>query len=422
MMNHHALPISPMAPTSYDEPLLVSGLRFDAIAAGLKYQDRPDYLLLCLEAGTIMAGVFTQSTTAAAPVILSKQALNQSQGAARAILINAGNANAFTGKPGFKIAQACQQELARLLQTSPHQILLASTGVIGEVPEKDKMLSPLPGLVQRVKNQKNQDRQDWMLAAKAIATTDTYPKFASETCIIEGKKVNLCGIAKGSGMIAPNMATMLGFIACDATISADILQALLRQAVDKSFNAISVDSDMSTNDTVFLAATGKANHRLINDIKDNALKDFKAALKRLCLRLALMVVKDGEGASKLIAIRIEQAASQKQAKKVARAIGDSPLIKTAIAGEDANWGRIVMAVGKSGVKMDMDKLMIAIGGVPITAQGKCLDDYDESQLAKHLQGQDIQIKVALGVGKASYDFWSCDLTHGYIDINADYRS
>jgi glutamate N-acetyltransferase/amino-acid N-acetyltransferase len=305
---------------------------------------------------------------------------------------------------------------ARLLHCAPEEIYIASTGVIGEPLDDGKIAKALPRLAQEAAG------PAWEAAAKAIMTTDTFPKGATRSASIGGVEVRLNGIAKGSGMIAPDMATMLAFVATDAKLPAAVLQRLLGPAAERSFNSITVDGDTSTSDTLLLAATGQAANPSIADARDRRLGGFKRALESLLTDLAKQVVQDGEGARKLVTVEVSGAASARAARRIGLAIANSPLVKTAIAGEDANWGRIVMAVGKSGEKADRDQLSIAIGGIPITEAGKRRQDFDEAPVAQHMRGSEILLQVDVGVGRGRARVWTCDLTHGYIDINADYRS
>ena len=360
-----------------------------------------------------VAGVFTRSDTAAAPVIWSRGVM--ASGQARAILTNAGNANAFTGQRGHDTVRQTSATLAGALGISADQILLASTGVIGEPLETVKLSAYFPQLIT------NQGAS-WEQAARAILTTDTFPKGAHITCEISGVSVNICGIAKGSGMIAPNMATMLGYIATNANLSADLLQTLLVTATNHSFNAITVDSDTSTNDTVFLIATGRANTPSITSADDPRLAGFRDALGQLMLDLAKQIVRDGEGASKFITIAVSGASSDHQARHIGLAVANSPLVKTAIAGEDANWGRIAMAVGKAGFGVDQQTIGIKIGGFPVATNGMRVANYDETLIAAHMQSSSINIAVSVGAGAGRATVYGCDLTHGYISINTDYRS
>jgi len=404
---------SPLAPDRFPDLPAIDGLGLAVAASGLKYKNRDDLLLMTLCDTATVAGVFTRSDTAAAPVVWSRDVV--ASGRAGAILTNAGNANAFTGERGRDTVHQTSAALAGALGISADQILLASTGVIGEPLETAKLSAYFPQLVA------NQGAS-WEQAAGAILTTDTFPKGAHITCDIDGVSVNICGIAKGSGMIAPNMATMLGYIATDATMPADVLQTLLTTATDHSFNAITVDSDTSTNDTVFLIATGRANTPMITSADDPKLAGFRDALKQLMVDLATQIVRDGEGASKFITITVSGGDSDHQARHIGLAIANSPLVKTAIAGEDANWGRIVMAVGKSGFGIDQQAIGIKIGGFPVAANGMRVADYDETPIAAHMQTASIDIAVSVGAGAGMATVYSCDLTHGYISINADYRS
>lgn len=405
---------SPLAPARFAELSDVSGIRLATAASGLKYKGRDDLLLIVADEGTSFAGVFTKSATAAAPVLVSRAGL--ASGQARAILTNAGNANAFTGRAGDRAISDYRSVFARQLSFNEDQILIASTGVIGE---------PLDG--QAVAEYAGQMTADlgtasWQDAALAIRTTDTFAKGASRTTEIDGQTITVNGIAKGSGMIAPDMATMLAYIATDACIAPACLQEMLEAAVPTSFNAITVDSDTSTSDSLYLMATNKAGHETITDINSSAGQAFVTQLHALMVDLAQQIVRDGEGAHKFITVEVTNAATDTDARKIAFAIANSPLVKTAIAGGDANWGRIVMAVGKSGARAERDRLQISIGGVLITQDGQRLPDYDETPVAAHMAGDDIILSVDIGLGQACAEVWTCDLTHGYIQINADYRS
>ena len=406
---------SPLAPASFASLPAIDGLKMAVCATGMKYKDRDDLLLMHFEEGTSLAGVFTQSATASAPVLASKDVAQK--GAVRAILVNAGNANAFTGASGIETVTSCVDQLAACFHLPADEICTASTGVIGEPLAPHLITDHFNALKSAIEGD-GADRADWQDAANAIRTTDTFAKGASATIMIKGEAVHISGIAKGSGMIAPDMATMLGFIATNAAITPSDLSALLSELVKTSFNAITVDSDTSTSDSVYLAATNKGPALETED----DIKAFKTALHEVMQDLAIQIVKDGEGATKLITIDVKGAASDSSAHKIGMAIGNSPLVKTAIAGEDANWGRIVMAVGKAGEPADRDLLGIAIGGYQITAGGQRRDDYDETPLAAYMKGQEIHIEVDIGLGTGHARIWSCDLTHGYISINADYRS
>ena len=407
-------PRSPLAPA--DAPALppVAGVRLAARACGVRYKDHTDVCLLAFDPGTTVAGVFTQSLTAAAPVERCRKHLRG--GKARAVLVNSGNANAFTGKAGTASVDRTVKAVAAQLGCKPTEVFVASTGVIGEPLPDERITAALQELAADLRS----DR--WAEAAAAIMTTDTFPKLVTRTAVIDGTPVTINGIAKGSGMIAPDMATMLAFLATDAKIPAPVLQALLAGGADRSFNSTTVDSDTSTSDTLLLCATGQAKHRPVKAAGDRHLADFRAKLEELLVELACLVVRDGEGAQKFIAIDVTGAASDKAARRIGMAIANSPLVKTAIAGGDANWGRIVMAVGKAGEKADRDRLRIAIGDVTIAEKGQRRDGYDETPVAQHIRGREIAIAVDVGVGKGRARVWTCDLTHGYIDINADYRS
>ncbi len=408
------LPVSPLAPRTTPVLPRIAGVDLAAYAAGLRYQDRDDLMLAVLEPGSVIAGVLTRSKTASAPVEWCRK--NLSRGKARAIIVNAGNANAFTGKAGDRSVDEATRAVAGALKCARNEVFMASTGVIGQPMTTEKIVAAVPALVKAVNG------DSWAAAARAIMTTDTFPKLATQRAHIGDAVVTINGFCKGSGMIAPDMATMLGFAFTDAKIPAPILQEILRAAADKSFNCITVDSDTSTSDTLLLAATGMARHARVIEASDPGLADFRRAVDALMIDLAQQVVKDGEGASKFIAITVTGATSNNAARKIGLSIANSPLVKTAIAGEDANWGRIVMAVGKSGEKADRDKLGISIGGVPITANGQVVAKYDEAPVAQHIKGRHIDIGVDIGLGRGKAVVWTCDLTHGYIDINGSYRS
>jgi glutamate N-acetyltransferase/amino-acid N-acetyltransferase len=410
-----AHPISPLAPEKSPNLPPIAGLRLASASCAIRYKNRDDLMLMELAPGSAIAGVFTRSLTRAAPVDFCRR--NLKGGTARAILVNAGNANAFTGKAGEQSVDRCAKALAGVMSCRLRDVFIASTGVIGEALPDRKITDALPSLA------KGLDADHWSKAAAAIMTTDTYPKLASATARIGSTKVTINGICKGSGMIAPDMATMLAFLATDAKLPPAILQRTLAQAVDRSFNCITVDGDTSTNDTVLLAATGKAGaHPKPKSAGDPVLRDFKRALLDVLVALAWQVVKDGEGAEKFVTVEVSGATSAKAARKIALSIANSPLVKTAIAGGDANWGRIVMAVGKSGERADRDRLRIAIGGTVVAEKGQRKPNFDETPIAEHIKGRDIHVSVDVGVGRGSARVWTCDLTHRYIDINADYRS
>ena len=399
---------SPLAPAHFPDLPPVAGLTFASGPCQVKYVNKTDVLLAQFAPGTVAAGVFTKSKTAAAPVDWCRAILSNPE--ARGLVVNSGNANAFTGRTGVETVEAMAACAAGLINCKPVQIYIAQTGVIGEPVAVERITDNLPGLY-------NTMGSDWAGAAAAICTTDTYPKGAVRTVECGDKTVTIAGIAKGSGMIAPDMATMLGFIFTDAAISKDSLQSMLVETANKSFNAITVDSDTSTSDTVLAFATGQAGNDPNADIAG-----FKDAFQDVLLDLAHQIVRDGEGATKFVEITVSGAESDQAAKTIGLAIANSPLVKTAVAGEDANWGRVVMAVGKSGEAADRDNLAISIGGIEIAKKGSVIPGYDEAPVAQHMKGQDIILDVDVGVGGGQATVWTCDLTHGYISINADYRS
>ncbi len=406
----------PVSPLAVDLPELkpLAGVRLGAAAAGIRYQGRTDLVLAELAPGTTAAGVFTRSKCPGAPVDWCRAALKG--GRARAVVVNAGNANVFTGRAGAEAARLSAAAAAKLVGCRPREVMLSSTGVIGEVLPHDRLTAALPGLHAAL-------REDgWADAARGIMTTDTFPKAAVRTARIGDAEVTIQGIAKGSGMIAPDMATMLCFVFTDAKLPAGALQAVLSRGVESSFNCTTVDSDTSTSDTVLLFATGQAKHRRVPAEGGPLLRGFRAALADLLLDLALQVVRDGEGAQKLVRIDVAGAVSNKSARRVALSIANSPLVKTAIAGEDANWGRIVMAVGKAGEPADRDRLSVAVGGVWMAREGGVVAGYDEAPVVAHMKGREVRIEVDLGLGRGRSTVWTCDLTHGYIDINGSYRS
>lgn len=405
---------SPFAPETFPKMPVVPGVRLGATEAGIRYKDRTDLFLAELEEGTQVAGVLTRSLTRSAPVDWCRDVLPH--GTARAILVNSGNANAFTGKAGVTAVEQMTGSAAKALGCTAEEVLIASTGVIGEKLPAEKVEAAMPKLVKGLK------ADNWETAARAIMTTDTFPKAAWAEANIGDFKVKICGIAKGSGMIAPDMATMLSFVFTDAKIPAPVLRSLLKKATDRSFNCMTVDGDTSTSDTLILAATGKAGNVAPSSSSDPALVDFYAKLEQVLIELAQMTAKDGEGASKFVTIDVTGAENDTAAKRIALSIANSPLVKTAIAGEDANWGRVVMAVGKSGERADRDKLTVAMGGVVIAEKGEGVPDYDEAPVTEHLKGREVHIEADVGIGTGRARVWTCDLTHGYIDINADYRS
>ncbi len=406
--------ISPLAPENFPDMPDVAGVRFATAEAGVKYQGRTDLMLAEFAPGTTVAGVFTKSKTASAPVLKCREYLPG--GVARALVVNSGNANAFTGKRGEESVDHILSAVAEAIGCDVKEVFSASTGVIGEPLPHDHITGAMPELKDQLGTATIEQ------AASAIMTTDTYAKGVSHTATIGGVEVVINGIVKGSGMIAPDMATMLGYVFTNAAIPADILQALLSPSSDASFNSITVDSDTSTSDTVMAFATGQAGNTVPTSENDPALSEFKAAFDAVLLELAHLVVRDGEGATKFVAIDVTGAENDQAAKRIGLCIANSPLVKTAIAGEDANWGRIVMAVGKAGEAADRDKLGIRIGGVQVTQDGMRVEGYDEDPVAEHMKGQEISIQVDVGIAQGKATVWTCDLTHGYISINADYRS
>ncbi|MDE2134154.1 MAG: bifunctional glutamate N-acetyltransferase/amino-acid acetyltransferase ArgJ [Alphaproteobacteria bacterium] len=407
--------VSPLAPKSFAHLPPLAGVRLASGEAGIRYKNRTDVVLAVFAPGTQVAGVFTKSKTASAPVDWCKA--NLKDGSARALVMNSGNANAFTGKAGLEGARAVAQSAAGSVGCRASEVFLASTGVIGEPLPAEKITKVLGTLAQDMSS------SGWRAAAEAIMTTDTFPKLATASASIDGGKVTINGIAKGSGMIAPDMATMLAFVVTDANLPAAVLQELLADGVKGSFNAITVDSDTSTSDTLLLFATGKGGaHPAIAKAADKRLANFRTRLDGVLLDLALQVVRDGEGARKLIRIDVTGAENDTAAKRIALSIANSPLMKTAIAGSDANWGRVVMAVGKAGEKAERDRLTIRFGSQLVAEKGGRAANYDEAAATKAVSGREVDIAVDLALGKGAARVWTCDLTHGYIDINGSYRS
>ncbi len=406
-------PVSPLAlPLPQMPP--IPGVALGAAQAGIRYKAREDVTMMVFPTGTTVAGVFTKNKCPGAPVDWCRDALKG--GKARALVVTSGNSNVFTGKAGRETCADTAKAMAELAGCKPREVFLASTGVIGERLPTAKLTAALPGLHGRLVE------DAWPAAARAIMTTDTFPKGAVRTAKIGDTTVTIAGIAKGSGMIAPDMATMLSFLATDAKIPAPLLQKLLSKGVGPSFNCVTVDSDTSTSDTVLLFATGSTKHARIPAEGGPLLRDFARALNAVLMDLALMVARDGEGAQKLIRIDVTGAVTGRSAQRIAMSIANSPLVKTAIAGEDANWGRIVMAVGKAGEPADRDKLSIAVGGTWMAREGGVIADYDEAPVVAHMKGREVEITVDIGLGKGRATAWTCDLTHGYIDINGSYRS
>jgi glutamate N-acetyltransferase/amino-acid N-acetyltransferase len=409
--------ISPLAPKDYPELPIIEGVTFATASAGIKYKDRTDVLLVALAKGTQAAGVFTRSKCPSAPVDWCRDVLKS--GKARGLVVNSGNANAFTGKAGKETVKKTAAIAAEALGCKPREVVLASTGVIGEPLDASKFDGPLQKSAKKLKS------TPWIEPAKAIMTTDTYPKIATVTADLGGAMVTINGIAKGAGMIAPDMATMLCFVFTDAPIEHHVLQTLLLRGASTSFNAITVDSDTSTSDTLILFATGAAEQRgapRIDKATDKRLAGFRAALDELLTNLANQVVRDGEGARHFVSITVTGAKSNASAKKIAKSVADSPLLKTAIAGEDANWGRIVAAVGKAGEPADRDRLSISFGGIRVAHKGARDASYDEATVSALMKQQTIDIGIDIGLGKGEFTVWTCDLTKEYVEINGDYRS
>ena len=406
--------VSSLAPASFPALPHIAGVRLGAVAAGIRYRGRQDLMAAVLDPGTTIAGVFTRSKAPGAPIVWCREILHT--GTARAIIVNSGNANVFTGKVGRAAVVDTAACVAAAIGCAPSEVYISSTGVIGEILPVDRVLAAVPMLLDSV------SADGWTTAAKAIMTTDTFPKGATRVAKIEGVTVTINGFAKGSGMIAPDMATMLGYVFTDAALPAAVLQSLLSAGAEKSFNSITVDSDTSTSDTVLLAATGKAGNAKISRANDPRLRDFRRKLDSLLLDLAQQVVRDGEGAEKFVEIRVTGAKSARAARKIGMTIGNSPLVKTALAASDANWGRIVAAVGRAGEAVDRDRLTVKIGGVVIATEGGLVPGYDETPVAAHMRGREILIEVDIGLGRGKSTVWTCDLTHRYIDINGSYRS
>jgi glutamate N-acetyltransferase / amino-acid N-acetyltransferase len=409
--------ISPFAPKQLPHLPVIDGVRIAVAAAGVRYAGRIDLLLALFDPGTAVAGAFTRSKTASAPVDWCRAHL--AHGMARALVVNSGNANAFTGRSGRATVKRTAEAASRAADCLEADVYIASTGVIGETLDAEKIAARLPDMAARAEPGAFED------AARAIMTTDTFPKLATRNAKIEGVDVTINGIAKGAGMIAPDMATLLAFLFTDATIEPHVLQSLIDPALDESFNAITIDGDTSTSDTLLAFATGAAARRGAPRIArgdDPSLDGFRAVLAELIRDLALQVVKDGEGATKFVAITVTGAETREAARTIAKSIANSPLVKTAIAGEDPNWGRIVAAVGKAGEAADRDRLAISFGSIEVARDGEVSPSYREKDGAAYMQRPEIEIVVDVGVGNEAATIWTCDLTQGYIAINADYRS
>lgn len=403
--------ISPLAPKAFPDLPVIKGVRFATAAAGVRYQGRTDVMLAVADAGSSVAGVFTKSATRAAPVLDCQDKIGKSSDAGVAILVNSGNANAFTGKFGRASVEAITSAVANSTNMPVERVFTSSTGVIGEPLPHDRVIAVIDELNRNLSENALED------AARAIMTTDTYSKGASAVVETPAGPVNIAGIAKGSGMIAPDMATMLVYIFTDAKIEQSVLQNMISSITDHTFNCITVDSDTSTSDTLLAVATGASGIAIAE-----ADKEFSDALNSVMLELAHLVVRDGEGATKFVEINVSGAANDADAKTHAMAIANSPLIKTAIAGEDPNWGRVVMAIGKSGAAADRDSLSISFGDILVAKEGWVADDYREEDGANYMKNDHIVLNVDVGIGDGESTVWTCDLTHGYIEINADYRS
>jgi glutamate N-acetyltransferase/amino-acid N-acetyltransferase len=413
--------ISPLAPTNVPEMPAIAGVRLATAAAGIRYKGRTDVMLAVLDKGTAVAGVFTKSKCPSAPVEWCRAKLKRGKsskgGLARALVVNSGNANAFTGKTGKQATTLTASIAAKAVGCKPDDIFLASTGVIGEPLDASKFDGVLGTLAQ------NAAPDGWMAAAKAIMTTDTFPKVATATVKLGSTKVTINGMAKGAGMIAPDMATMLAFVFTDAPITAGALQSLLKAGVEDTFNAVTIDGDTSTSDTLLAFATGAAKDApRISRASDPRLRAFTKAFNAVLADLAEQVARDGEGARKLVEIIVEGAVTKASARKIAMSVANSPLVKTAIAGEDANWGRVVMAVGKAGEPANRDKLSISFNSIRVAWRGARDPAYDEAEVSAAMRNPTIQIRIALGLGKGRDRVLTCDLTKEYIAINGDYRS
>ena len=408
--------ISPLAPKAYPEMPIIKGVRLDTAEAHIKYKGRTDLLFIVFDNETSVAGVFTRSKCPSAPVVHCRKIL--SHGVARGVVVNSGNANAFTGKKGIATTDATAKAAAEALGAAPEEIYLASTGVIGEPMDASRFTGLLPEMAKNAKEDK------WLEAVKAIMTTDTYPKLATRTVDFDGHPIIINGIAKGAGMIAPNMGTMLSFIVTDAPVHPAILQDILSDKVRDTFNAITVDSDTSTSDTLLLFATGTAagNIKPLNQKNDPRYKILADGIYEILHELSLQVVTDGEGAHHLIEVKVEGATTNEAARTIARSIANSPLVKTAVAGEDANWGRVVMAVGKAGMEADRDRLSIWFGPHRLAVDGERDPRYSEEEASNYMKGSHIVIKADIGLGNGCATIWSCDLTKEYVEINGDYRS
>lgn len=406
------LPVSPLAPKGgFPDMPTIAGVRFAAVEAGVRYKGRVDLMLAELGPGTVIAGTFTRSKTRSAPVLDCQSKLGGDSSAGAAFVVNSGNSNAFTGSAGVAAVEAITSGVAETLGIPKARVFTSSTGVIGEPLPHDRITGALDRLKGALAD------EGIAGAARAIMTTDTFPKGSTRTVEVDGTRVTIAGIAKGSGMIAPDMATMLVFLFTDAAVDRPVLQSIVAEIADRTFNCITVDGDTSTSDTLLMGATGASGARVWADTLP-----FREALAMVMTDLAQQVVRDGEGATKFVEITVTGATSHADARRHAMSIANSPLVKTAIAGEDPNWGRVVMAVGKSGAPADRDLLSIRFGDILVAEKGWVAEGYDEAAAADYMKGQELRISVDIGLGDARATVWTCDLTHGYIDINADYRS
>ena len=410
-------PVSPLAPKHQPELPPIAGVRLAPAQAGIRYRGRTDVLLVLLDPGTRAAGVFTRSKCPSAAVDWCRETLGGGQ-SARALVVNSGNANAFTGLKGRDSVRLTAEIAGKAAGCTPGEVFIASTGVIGEPLDATKF----DGVLAECAGRTGPGAERWTEAASAIMTTDTFPKLATRTVSIGGTAVTINGIAKGAGMIAPDMATMLSFVFTDAALPQDVLQALLSAGTKTSFNCVTVDGDTSTSDTLMLFATARAGNPAVTDPADARLAGFREALDGLLIELAQLVAKDGEGARKFVTVRVTGAESDASAHRIAMSIANSPLVKTAVAGEDANWGRVVMAVGKAGEPADRDRLAIWFGDVRVAVQGARDPDYSEAAASAVMREPEITVRVDLGLGDGTARVWTCDLTKAYVEINGDYRS
>ena len=412
-----AAKVSPFAPKSLPRVPVIEGVRFATAEAGIRYKGRTDLLMAVFDEGTVAAGVTTKSKTCSAAVLWCREAFKTPS--ARALVVNSGNANTFTGKKGSEAVLITAEAAARAAGCAPHDVYISSTGVIGEPMDAAKFAHLLEGMAKSAK------ADAWEAAARAIMTTDTYPKLVTRMFKIGGVDVSINGFCKGAGMIAPDMATMLGYIFTDAAIEQPLLQRLVSALADQTFNCITVDGDTSTSDTVIAFATGSSAKRgapLIADMADAACGAFAGALREVMLELALMIAKDGEGLTKFVTFQVWGAENDHAARRIAFSCANSPILKTAIAGEDPNWGRVVMAVGKSGEMADRDKLSIWFGPHCVARNGERAAEYAETSVADYMKNTDIVIRIDVGIGGGASTVWTCDLTHDYVEINSDYRS